>query len=63
MAPQFYNQNATKLAQQYLSKSFDELHHSWSQLLPSTIENPNAHILDLATGSDRGDKYLAEFSR
>ena len=62
MTPQFYNNNATKLAQQYLSKTFDEVHQSWSQLLPSIIENPNARILDLGAGSGRDVKYLAELA-
>lgn len=62
MAPQFYNDNATELAQQYLSKTFDEVHQSWSQLLPSIIENPNARILDLGAGSGRDAKYLADLA-
>ncbi|AOW75546.1 SAM-dependent methyltransferase [Colwellia sp. PAMC 20917] len=62
MAPQFYNDNATELAQQYLSKSFDEVHQSWSQFLPSIIENPNARILDLGAGSGRDAKHLAELA-
>jgi SAM-dependent methyltransferase len=62
LAPQFYNDNATELAQQYLSKSFDEVHQSWSQFLPSIIENPNARILDLGAGSGRDAKHLAELA-
>ncbi len=62
MAPQFYNDNASSLAQQYLSKSFDEVHESWSQFLPSIIENSNARILDLGAGSGRDSKYLAELA-
>ncbi|WP_085297406.1 class I SAM-dependent methyltransferase [Cognaticolwellia mytili] len=62
MSPNFYNVNATELAQQYLSKSFDEVHQSWSQFLPSIIENPNARILDLGAGSGRDAKYLAELA-
>jgi SAM-dependent methyltransferase len=58
----FYNENAIGLAQQYLSKSFDEVHQSWSQFLPAIIENPNARILDLGAGSGRDSKYLAELS-
>ena len=58
----FYNVNATELAQQYLSKTFDEVHYSWSQFLPSIIENPNARILDLGAGSGRDAKYLAELA-
>ncbi|MDO6427172.1 methyltransferase domain-containing protein [Thalassotalea sp. 1_MG-2023] len=59
---QFYNDNATELAQQYLSKSFDEVHQSWSQFLPSIIENPNARILDIGAGSGRDVKHLAELA-
>jgi len=62
LAPQFYNDNATELAQQYLSKTFDEVHQSWSQFLPSIIENQNARILDLGAGSGRDAKYLAELA-
>jgi len=62
LTPQFYNDNATELAQQYLSKSFDEVHQSWSQFLPSIIENPNARILDLGAGSGRDAKHFAELA-
>jgi SAM-dependent methyltransferase len=36
------------------------VHKSWSQFLPSIIENPNARILDLGAGAGRDAKYLAE---
>jgi len=62
LAPQFYNDNALELAQQYLSKSFNEVHESWSQFLPSIIENPNARILDLGAGSGRDSKHFAELA-
>ncbi len=62
LVPQFYNDNATKLAQQYLSKSFDQVHKSWSQFLPSIIENPNARILDLGAGAGRDVKHLAKLA-
>jgi len=62
LAPKFYNYNATELAQQYLSKSFGEVHQSWSQFLPSIIENPNARILDLGAGSGRDAKHFAELA-
>jgi len=58
----FYNENANELAQQYLSKTFDQVHQSWSQLLPSIINNPNARILDLGAGSGRDSKHLAELA-
>ncbi|MBA6339777.1 hypothetical protein H4J59_01945 [Colwellia sp. MB02u-10] len=60
MPPQFYNENANKLAQQYLSKSFDEVHQSWSQLLPSVIKNAYARILDLQTLEQWGEFSLPE---
>ncbi|PKG83325.1 SAM-dependent methyltransferase [Colwellia sp. 75C3] len=60
MSPQFYNENAEALAQQYLSKTFDEVHQSWHQLLPAIIENPNARILDIGAGSGRDAKYIAQ---
>jgi 2-polyprenyl-3-methyl-5-hydroxy-6-metoxy-1,4-benzoquinol methylase len=60
--PQFYNDNATKLAEQYLSKTFEQVHQSWAQFLPSIINNPNARILDLGAGSGRDVKYLAELA-
>ena len=60
MSAQFYNENADALAQQYLSKSFEEVHQSWAHLLPSIIENPNARILDIGAGSGRDAKYIAQ---
>lgn len=62
MPPQFYNENANKLAQQYLSKSFDEVHQSWSQLLPSVIKNAHARILDIGAGSGRDAKHIAQLA-
>lgn len=62
MAIQFYNDQVNELAQQYLSKSFDEVHQSWAQFLPAIIDNPNARILDLGAGSGRDAKYLAELA-
>ncbi|AXQ98986.1 class I SAM-dependent methyltransferase [Pseudoalteromonas piscicida] len=63
MAANFYNENASNLAQQYLSKTFDEVHQSWAEFLPSIISNPNARILDLGAGSGRDAKYLAELAQ
>ncbi|MFT6777453.1 MAG: ubiquinone/menaquinone biosynthesis C-methylase UbiE [Paraglaciecola sp.] len=62
MVTQFYNDNASELAQQYLSKSFEEVHQSWSACLPSIINNPNARILDLGAGAGRDAKYLAQLA-
>ena len=63
MSANFYNENAIALAQQYLAKSFAEVHQSWSHFLPSIIENPNARILDLGAGAGRDAKYLAELAQ
>ena len=60
--PQFYNDNADELAKQYLSKTFDEVHQSWSQFLPIVIANPNARILDLGAGAGRDAKHIAELA-
>lgn len=60
MSPNFHNEKATKLAPQYLSKSFEEVHESWAQCLPSIIKNPNARILDVGAGGDT--KHLAELA-
>jgi SAM-dependent methyltransferase len=45
-----------------MSKSFEDVHESWSEYLPSIIDNPNARILDLGAGSGRDVKYLAELA-
>ncbi|CCQ10167.1 hypothetical protein PALB_10320 [Pseudoalteromonas luteoviolacea B = ATCC 29581] len=63
MAANFYNENASNLAQQYLSKTFDEVHQSWADFLPSIISNPNARILDLGAGAGRDAKYLDELAQ
>ena len=62
MTTQFYNNNATALAQQYLSKSFDEVHASWSKFLPAILEKPNARILDIGAGAGRDVKHLAQLA-
>lgn len=62
MSPQFYNENANKLAEQYLSKSFEQVHKSWSQFLPAIINNSHARILDLGAGSGRDAKHFAELA-
>ena len=62
MPAKFYNENANELAQQYLSKTFEQVHQSWSQFLPSIMSNPNARILDLGAGSGRDSKHLAELA-
>ena len=56
----FYNQHATTLAQQYLSKTFEEVHQSWLHLLPPILNQSNARILDLGAGAGRDSRYLAK---
>ncbi len=58
----YYNEHTKALAAQYLSKSFEEVHESWSQFLPVIINNPNARILDLGAGAGRDAKYFAELA-
>ncbi|MGJ8691448.1 MAG: hypothetical protein ACSHW0_03110 [Thalassotalea sp.] len=58
MTPQFYNTNALELSQQYLSKSFEQVHKSWSHFLPAIFNNPHARILDLGAGAGRDAKYF-----
>lgn len=62
MTPQFYNENAKELANQYLSTSFEAVHKSWSQFLPAIINNPNARILDIGAGSGRDAKFIAQLA-
>jgi len=60
---QFYNQHADKLASQYLSKSFEEVHQAWLHLLPPTLNKQHARILDLGAGAGRDSRYLAQQGR
>ena len=62
MTSQFYNNNAIALSQQYLSKSFDEVHASWSKFLPAILQQPNARILDIGAGAGRDVKHLAQLA-
>ena len=62
LSPQFYNENANELAQQYLSASFEQVHQRWSQFLPAIIKNPNARILDIGAGSGRDAKHIAQLT-
>ncbi|TMM47026.1 class I SAM-dependent methyltransferase [Colwellia ponticola] len=62
MPATFYNQHANELAEQYLSKTFEQVHQSWSHLVEPMIEKPQARILDLGAGSGRDAKYLAELA-
>ncbi len=60
MPNSFYNQHANKLAQQYLSKSFEEVHQSWFNFLSPVLSRPNARILDIGAGAGRDSRYLAQ---
>ena len=62
MTPQFYNENAKELANQYLSTSFEAVHKSWLQFLPTIINNPIARILDIGAGSGRDAKFIAQLA-
>lgn len=56
----FYNKHANKLAQQYLSQSFSEVHQAWQALLAPILTRSNVRILDLGAGAGRDSKYLAQ---
>ncbi|KXO12835.1 hypothetical protein AKG98_4031 [Moritella sp. JT01] len=60
MHTQFYDDNAQQLAEQYLSKSFEEVHAAWAEFLPPILNKSNARILDLGAGAGRDSRYLAE---
>ena len=60
MHASFYDNHAQQLAEQYLSKSFQEVHAAWAQFLPSILNKADARILDLGAGAGRDSKYLAE---
>jgi|TARA_R110001583_G_scaffold98882_1_gene243994 ubiquinone/menaquinone biosynthesis C-methylase UbiE len=62
LSRKFYNENSHELAQQYLSKSFDQVHQSWSQFVPAIIKNPHARILDIGAGSGRDAKHFAKLA-
>lgn len=59
MPHSFYNQHADKLAQQYLSKSFEDVHQSWFNLLDPVLSKQSARILDIGAGAGRDSHYLA----
>jgi len=62
LSSSFYNKNVKELAQQYFSKSFEEVNESWSQFFPSIIESSNARILDFGAISSRDAKYFTELT-
>ncbi len=60
MSDNFYNKNASNLADLYLSKSFEQVHEPWLDWLVPILDKTNARILDLGAGAGRDSKYMAE---
>lgn len=60
MSDNFYNANASKLAEMYQSKTFSQVHYAWLEYLPAILNKSDARILDLGAGAGRDSKYLAE---
>ncbi len=60
MSESFYNKNAEKLAELYLSKTFEQVHQSWLSYLTPVLNKKDARILDLGAGAGRDSKYMAE---
>lgn len=60
MHTNFYDNNAEQLAQQYLSKSFEDVHDAWLDLLPAVLAKSDPRILDLGAGAGRDSQYLAQ---
>ena len=60
MHTNFYDDHAQQLAEQYLSKTFEEVHAAWAEFLPPILNKPNARILDLGAGAGRDSRYFAE---
>ncbi|PKF54717.1 class I SAM-dependent methyltransferase [Alteromonadales bacterium alter-6D02] len=56
----FYNRHADILAAQYLSKSFEEVHHAWLHVLDPLLEKRNINVLDIGAGAGRDSAYLAK---
>ena len=56
----YYNKNAQKLAEVYLSKTFEQVHHSWQGFLIPILNKDDARILDLGAGAGRDSKFMAE---
>ena len=47
----YYNANANRLAAQYLSLPFEQVHHSWAHMLDQLPTH--SHILDIGAGVGR----------
>lgn len=59
MPRNFYNQNAKQLADMYLSKTFEQVHHTWLAHLTTVLNKQDARILDLGAGAGRDSHYFA----
>ena len=59
MPIKFYNDNAQNLAEQYLSRSFEDVHANWSEHLGPILDKENARVLDVGAGAGRDARYLA----
>ncbi len=52
----FYNQNASSLAEQYNSTTFENVHASWQAFWP----HAGGRVLDVGAGSGRDAKWMME---
>lgn len=52
----FYNQNASSLAEQYNSATFENVHASWQPFWPHVGDR----VLDVGAGSGRDAKWMSE---
>ena len=52
----FYNQNASSLAEQYNSTTFENVHASWQPFWPHAGDR----VLDVGAGSGRDAKWMME---
>lgn len=60
MTANFYNKNASKLAEMYLSKTFEQVHESWLSYLTPILNKKEARILDIGAGAGRDSQYFAQ---
>jgi len=58
----YYNDRVEELAQQYLSLSFDDVHHNWAHHLPSIFKKPSSTILDVGAGAGRDASHIAKMA-
>ena len=60
MTADFYNENANKLAEMYLSKTFEQVHAAWLNYLTPILNKKEARILDIGAGAGRDSQYFAQ---